>query len=45
MLWAACICGAVCESACRGKAYGRFGETSKSHSPEREKEEQEGNYS
>jgi hypothetical protein len=45
MLWAVCICGAVCESACRGKANGRFGVTSKSNNPGKEKEEQECNYS
>jgi hypothetical protein len=45
MLWVACICGAICESACRGKAGGRIGATSKSNNPGKEKEEQEGNYS
>jgi hypothetical protein len=37
MQWAVCICGEVCENACRGKAYGRFGEASKSNNPGKEK--------
>jgi hypothetical protein len=37
MQWAACIYGEVCENACRGKACGRFGESSKSNNPGKEK--------
>jgi hypothetical protein len=39
MLSAVCICDAACESACRGKAYDKFGATSKSNSPAKDKEE------